>query len=110
MNLKVYLKRALPYKNYQKIWFKKFPLQRKKNEKVTHSILQPGCSNIILCHVILQFYIFLPEKKAKNYYISPVHSNESNIDDSDADPDFINKSQSPESDSTSTEGDKEVES
>lgn len=30
----------------------------------------------------------LPEKKQTNYYISPIHSGESDIDDSDADPNF----------------------
>lgn len=47
--------------------------------------------------------------RTENYYVSPVHSNESDVDDSDADPNFVESSYSETSSSSTAENQEEVQ-
>lgn len=86
--------------------------QVRKNENITHSHPQPGCSNFytVACSSERPTLLHLMQKKTTNYYVSPMHSNESDVDDSDADPDFLSGNESSQSSSSSIESHQEVES
>lgn len=68
---------------------------------VTSDSVQPGCSNgyTVSCNKELPPVLYL-RKTTNNYYVSPMHSGESDVDDLDADPDFIDKHTNNDSSST----------
>lgn len=55
---------------------------------------EPDGNNVykVLCNYERPTMMRLTKLKEKNYCVSAIHSSESDIDDSDADPDFINSS------------------